>query len=206
MTKKGFVKGAFEMYTERHLVVPKKQKPDSEQMSLFFRMVNDEKVNYDNFGLFLNNPNLLFYSEIFPVIVDYKLSLEEMLQNSGLDEWEAEINSDNFPIRYGEEVGIRLHTVNLNEYAQGGYMWRFCRMEKNIACAKIEHLLAFLSSFPICAEEKGFIVAPGSWLRKRHRHRQSIFFKIKDGKRILCLSSSAGGYWTNKAYHLVFDK
>lgn len=174
-------------------------------MALFFRMAGEGRVDYDNFGLFLKNPNSFFYPDIFPVIVDYKLSLEEMLQNSGLDEWEAEINSDNFPITYGERIGIRLRTVNLNVYASGGYMWRFCRMEKNIVCAKIEHLLAFLSLFPIDAEEKACIVTPGSWLRKPHGHRRYIFFKIEDGKRVLRLSSSAGGYWAPETYFLVFE-
>ncbi len=138
------------------------------QMKEFWELVEKGKINRENFQKFLSNPeniikNNKIVDDIYSAIVDYNMSLAEMIKVGKYDYVNGEIASKNFPIMGSGKVDISFELVHLNKSASSEEV--LLHMEKNnLRPATLAELLAFGAKYPEIQREFPVACLGSSWV------------------------------------------
>ncbi len=167
-------------------------KPTFAQLQHFFRLVEEKKITADNFQLFLGNPNKLFFEDdVFPVSIDYKLSLDEMVEEGKYD-MKTGITPENFEsfkIEGSGTVEAKLRLMCINRPVSIEEVDELIE-SFGLMPAKIEHLLAFGAKYPDKQREFSIIAPCSGWVIDRYRRKNRTMPSLhtmpppnKDGER-----------------------
>lgn len=138
------------------------------QMKEFWELVEKGKINRENFQKFLSNPeniikNNKIVDDIYSAIVDYNMSLAEMIKVGKYDYVNGEIASKNFPIMGSGKVDISFELVHLNKSASSEEV--LLHMEKNnLRPATLAELLAFGAKYPEIQREFPIVALGSFWI------------------------------------------
>ncbi len=171
------------------------------QMKEFWELVEKGKINRENFQKFLSNPeniikNNKIVDDIYSVVVDYDMSLANMIKVGKYDYVNGEITSKNFPITGSGKVDISFELVHLNKSASSEEV--LLHMEKNnLRPATLAELLAFGAKYPEIQREFPVVALGSSWVNSYGR-RDVPCLRRNGSVRYLGLywfGDGRGDYW-----------
>lgn len=136
------------------------------------------RVTREKLQAFLLNPDAFPRAIIYPVVVDYGKSVDEMVLVGHYDQKNNDINSWSFPIEGKGTVIVNLELVYFSKSVNSLDVWDY--LEKNgMRPAKVEELLAFGATYPEI--QRGFpIICLGSYL-VGHEEDHGFPYLFKDG-------------------------
>ncbi len=172
------------------------QEITQEQMIEFERQVKSGEINRDNFQDFLGNKEDSFSFKIegrFPVVIDYSLSLEEMIDKGEYDRKDSRINSENFSISKKGKNEVELLLIRFNRTVCSIIVLN--EMEKmGLRPARIEELLIFGSGHPM-VQTRSSVLALGTSSVRATGYHEALSLTDGDSGRGL------GFYMLNKEFN-----
>jgi len=138
------------------------------QMKEFWELVEKGKINRENFQKFLSNPEDIIkknkiVDDIYSVVVDYDMSLADMIKVGKYDWVNNDITAEYFPITGSGKVEIDFQLVHLDKSTSSKEV--LSHMEKNnLRPATLAELLAFGAKYPELQREFPICALGSSWV------------------------------------------
>lgn len=160
------------------------------QMKEFWELVEKGKINRENFQKFLSNPEDIIkknkiVDDIYSAIVDYNMSLADIIKVGKYDWVNDDITAKNFPITGSGKVEVSLELVHLNKSVSTEDV--LAHMEANgLRPATLVELLAFGAKYPELQREFPICALGSSWVL-RDGSRYVPYLGRDDSKRFLNL-------------------
>jgi len=144
-------------------------------------------------------------SEIYKVVVDYSATLAEMIKAGKYDWFNDDITDKHFPIQGTGKNEVELVLVHLNRNATTKEVLEHLNGQ-GLEPAKIEHLLAFGSTYPELQRQFPIIALGSVWVDS-HGYRYYPSLYSFDSKRRLSLYwRGDGGHWGDACRFLAVRK
>jgi len=143
--------------------------------------------------------------ETYKVMVDYGLSLSEMIKFGNYGWFNDDITDKNFPLQGTGKQESELVLVHLNRNATTTEVREYMK-EQGLEPAKIEHLLAFGATYPELQREFPIIALGSVWV-SGDGNRNCPYLDSRGGKRRLDLYWGGGaGHWHEACRFLAVRK
>jgi len=151
-----------------------------------------------------HSPKMEVY-KVYGVMVDYNLSLAEMIKAGQYELINDDITGENFPIRGTGQQEVELMLVHLNRIVTTREVLEYLNSQ-GLEPAKIEHLLAFGAVYPD-AQREFPIVALGSSFVADGGSRYYPYLRSDGHERRLNLSwDDADDHWGGSCRFLALRK
>ena len=121
------------------------------------------RVTRENLQAFLQNPNAFLRASVYPVTVDYRKTVKEMVLAGRYDWKNDDINSENFPVSGEWAVSVNLELVHINKSVDSEGVLDYLE-ENGMRPATVEELLAFGATYPEIQREFPIICLGSSWV------------------------------------------
>ncbi|MDO9509937.1 MAG: hypothetical protein Q7J14_01460 [Candidatus Magasanikbacteria bacterium] len=159
-----------------------------EQLGELIAQAKTGRINRENLQAFLRDPEVFFKTttkDIFSVVVDFGMSLVEMV-NAGKYDWKNDdITVNHFPITGSGKSEVDFQLVYLNKSANSEEV--LLHMEKNnLRPATLAELLFFGMKYPEKQREFPIIALGSSWVDSGGSRRVPYLYG-NDSKRSLYL-------------------
>ncbi|MCX6744847.1 MAG: hypothetical protein NTX82_04960 [Candidatus Parcubacteria bacterium] len=143
--------------------------------------------------------------KIYKVVVDYGKTLTKMIKAGKFDEVDEDINGKHFPLKGVGSQETELVLVHLKKDVTTmeafGYLARL-----GLEPAKIEHLLAFGTTFPELQEQFPIVALDSVWICYGYYKYYPSLYCIGGERKLGISSGDTGGLWSDWCRFLAVVK